>query len=87
VNETIKATEIREIDIQKIIAAIPPQPHGNIDGEIAPRLQNLLAGRIVTLDDLAEVNGLIARAIHLANRRPPPTGFYPESGAPIAMAA
>jgi hypothetical protein len=72
-------------NINDIIDAIPVQPAGNIDNEVAPRLRVLTSVPISNLSHLHELNGLVGRAIYLAQQRPTSGDSFPTGGAPAAM--
>jgi hypothetical protein len=80
-----------ETEIEAIILAVPPQPHGNIDQEIAARLYELSERHVIErLADLHELNALVGRALHLINNPRPSGGIFPTDGGEptlIAVAA
>jgi hypothetical protein len=75
--------------IYEIVSGIKPRPHGHVDNQVAAKLTERVRRPIETLDDLHEINGLVARAIHLNNPPESQDDMPPDGGsaAPMAMAA
>lgn len=74
--------------IADLAYSIPAWPHGHVNNATKSRLAQIAVN--MTLDDLAELNGLVARAHFLIANPPPPNDNTPPDGgsaAPMALAA
>jgi hypothetical protein len=81
------ADENPHVLVLAIARRIPQQPNGHVDGKVARRIAQLLGyGDAMTLGELAELNGLVARGLKLAEQKPvtPPP---PVGGTPVLMRA
>ncbi len=78
--------------LQELANSVPRWPHGHVNNAAASRFIFLLVelgiSGNVSLESLAELNGLAARLNALSRQSPPPTtgGDAPTGGTPAAMA-